>query len=251
MHLPLVTWFIDRIETFAPANCREERQQLYADLLAIPAARETSLYDHVGLFVLAQIVAAQQVVASSGSDNVSRRRSAHETWYSKERQRLAKMLKQIEESPVVASFHPSIRYYAAETVTCPHGRNQKTCEALYGLGLTLTLLDRYPALRGVRKHVERLRHLEPHLPALRELCQPQHDPQALDPYGMETPVSSSSLDDGTIYLLGTVVNRLRQAGLTVAQSCELVDRILTWCFDQVDPEGVRPTHLAEHWRRLC
>jgi hypothetical protein len=48
-----------------------------------------------------------------------------------------------------------------------------------------------------------------------------------------------------------VVSRLRQVGMTVAQSCDVVDRILTFCFDQPDGEaGERPAQLAEQWRRL-
>jgi hypothetical protein len=58
-------------------------------------------------------------------------------------------------------------------------------------------------------------------------------------------------DDCALYLLGTVVGRLRQAGLTVAQSCDVVDRLLTLCFDQPDAVGNRPALLAEQWRRLC
>jgi hypothetical protein len=248
----MVEWFIDRIETFAPATWRQERQQLYTDLLAIPSAPMTSPYDHVGLFVLAHVSAARHVAVSSGPGSPRRGRSAHETWYSKERQRIAKMLQQITESPVVAAFHTTIHYYAAAAVTCPHGRNQKTCATLYGLRLTLSLLERYPALRGVRKQVERLRHLEPHLPLLQDLCQPQVDPDpGAVPCDLGPADSANAFDDGTLYLLGTVVSRLRQAGLTVAQSCDLVDRILSWCFDQPDPEGVRPAALAEQWRRLC
>jgi hypothetical protein len=37
----------------------------------------------------------------------------------------------------------------------------------------------------------------------------------------------------------------------VAQSCDVVDRLLTLCFDQPDVAGNRPALLAEQWRRLC
>jgi hypothetical protein len=48
-----------------------------------------------------------------------------------------------------------------------------------------------------------------------------------------------------------VVSRLRQFGVTVAHSCEVIDRLLTFCFDQPDGEaGERPGQLAEQWRRL-
>jgi hypothetical protein len=154
----------------------------------------------------------------------------------------------------VSSFHATVRYYAAEEVTCPHGRNQKTCDALYALRLTLELLERYPALPGVRKQMERLRHLEPHLPPLSEVCRPQRPSPLEAPLsGMAMPASTADplTDDGVLYLLGTVVGRLRQAGLTVAQSCDVVDRLLTLCFGQRDTAGDRPALLAEQWRRLC
>jgi hypothetical protein len=248
-------WFIEQIETFAPATWRAERQQLYMELLALNPSPEISRDGDVCLFVLAQVMAAQQLTTPAAGRS-SRGRKAHETWYSKERQRIARMLQQIAESPVVSSFQSQVRYYSAEEVTCPHGRNQKTCESLYALGLTLQLLERYPPNPSARKYIERLRHLTPHLPPLSDLCTPQA--HVLD----ETPATSvnllseaagapvAPLDDRALYLLGTVVSRLRQAGLTVGQSCALVDRLLSECFGQVDPTGTRPALLAEQWRRL-
>jgi len=252
--LSLLEWFADQIEIFAPATWYDERQKLYADLNALPSDQAPSQNDHIGLFVLSQVVAAHQLTKPALDEKPRRDRSAHDNWYSKERNRIAKLLQQIDESPVVSSFHATVSYYAAEDVTCPHGRNQKTCDALYGLRLTLDLLERYPALPGVRKQVERLRHLEPHLPPLSEVCQPQRPSPLEDPLSdFATPASTSDPlpDDCALYLLGTVVGRLRQASLTVAQSCDVVDRLLTLCFDQPDAAGNRPTLLAEQWRRLC
>ena len=246
-------WFIEQIEAFAPAAWHAERQQLYTELLALNPSPEISRDADVCLFVLAQVVAAQHLTAPVPGKS-SRGRNAHETWYSKERQRIVRLLHQITESPVVASFRSQVRYYSAEEVTCPHGRNQKTCESLYAFGLTLQLLERYPPNPSGRKYTERLRHLTPDLPALSDLCAPQ----ALD----ETSAASTTLlsasagpsaaapDDRVLYLLGTVVSRLRQTGLTVAQSCALVDRLLSACFGQADPDGARPALLAEQWRRL-
>ena len=57
-------------------------------------------------------------------------------------------------------------------------------------------------------------------------------------------------DDLTAYLLGTIVGHLRHVGLTVAQSCSLVDRALHCCFGRPDPLGTRSALLAEQWRRL-
>jgi hypothetical protein len=57
-------------------------------------------------------------------------------------------------------------------------------------------------------------------------------------------------DDLTAYLLGTIVIRLRHVGLTVSQSCALVDRVLYCCFGRLDPLGTRTAILAEQWRRL-
>jgi hypothetical protein len=154
----------------------------------------------------------------------------------------------------VSSFHATVRYYSAEEVTCPHGRNQKTCDALYALRLTLDLLERYPALSGVQRQVERLRRLQPHLPPLSEVCRPQRQSALEAPLSdMATPASTANPlpDDCGRYLLGTVVGRLRQSDLTVAQSCGVVDRLLELCFDQPDATGDRPTLLAEQWRRLC
>ena len=256
MQPSILQWFIDQIETFSAAAWQQERRQLYADLLALNPSQETPRDEHVCLFVLAQIVAAHQLATSEAGKKASRGRSAHETWYSKERQRLAKLLQDIAESPVVASFHSTIRYYPAADVTCPHGRNQKTCDALYALRLTLNLLERSPMPPGVRKQVERLRHLEPHLPQLRELCEPQGQPSQNATDHPDDAVLATyerrdaSVDEPILYLLGTVMNRLRQAGLSVAQSCSVVDRIVSWCFDRPDPGGTRPMHLAEHWRRL-
>src|SRR5262245_4741644 len=126
---------MNQIETFAPPVQREERQQLYTDIGALSSSPSTTLYDDVGLFVFAQIVAAHQLLAPRVSGPRPGRASAHATWYEKERQRVAKLLMQIAESPVVASFQSAVIYYEAADVTCEHGRNQKTCEALYMLRL--------------------------------------------------------------------------------------------------------------------
>ena len=155
-------------------------QQLYADIGALPSSPSITLYDDVGLFVFAQIVAAHQLTARGSLDS-AQRSSAHATWYEKERQRVAKLLMQIAESPVVASFQSAVTYYEAADVTCQHGRNQKTCEALYMLRLTLHLLERHQASRWARKQVERLRQREPHLPQLTDLCAP------LEPVPAEAP----------------------------------------------------------------
>ena len=254
MSLSLLEWFADQIETFAPAMWHDERQKLYAELNALTSDQTPSQNDHIGLFVLSQVVAAHQLTKPALDEKPQRDRSAHENWYSKERNRIAKLLQQIDESPVVSSFRATIQYYPAEDVTCPHGRNQKTCDALYALRLTLDLLERYPALPGVRKQVERLRHLEPHLPPLSEVCQPQHHSpwdESLSDMAMSASTADPLPADCPVYLLGTVVGRLRQAGLTVAQSCGVVDRLLTLCFDQPDAAGDRPALLAEQWRRLC
>src|SRR5215831_18768973 len=177
----MLQWFMSQIETFAPAAQREERQQLYADIRAMPSPSRLTLYDDVGLFVCAQIVVAHQLTASKVSGQRPERSSAHATWYEKERQRVAKLLMQIAESPVVASFQAAVTYYDAVDVTCQHGRNQKTCEALYMLRLTLHLLERHQASRWARKQVERLRQREPHLPQLNDLCAP------LEPVPDEVP----------------------------------------------------------------
>ena len=165
-------WFINYIETFAPAVQREERQQLYATILALQSAPSPTLYDEVGLFVFAQIVAAHQLATPRASGQRPERSSAQATWYEKERQRVSRLLLQIAESPVVASLQATVTYYEAANVTCQHGHNQKTCEALYALRLTLQLLERHPASPWVRKQVERLRQREPHLPPLHALCAP-------------------------------------------------------------------------------
>jgi hypothetical protein len=249
-----VVWFADQIETFAPATWYDERQSLYAELIALPSDQVPSQNDPIGLFVLSQVVAAHQLTRPALDEKPRRDRSAHDNWYSKERNRIAKLLQQIDESPVVSSFHATVHYYVAEEVTCPHGRNQKTCDALYALRLTLDLLERYPALPGVRKQVERLRHLEPHLPSLTEVCRPQRHAPFEEPLSDMAMVASTAdllTDECALYLLGTVVGRLRQVGLTVAQSCDVVDRLLTLCFDQPDAAGNRSALLAEQWRRLC
>src|SRR5262249_17046359 len=235
---------------------REERQQFYATLQALQPSPSTTLYDHVGLFVLAQIVAAHQLTAPIATAKRPERSSAHITWYEKERQRVVRLLQQIAESPVVASFQSTVTYYEAADVTCQHGRNQKTCEALYALRLTLQLLAQQQPSPWVRKQVERLRQREPHLPQLNELCAPLGvlaEEAAAPVAGVtpEAPAATAHLpDDLTAYLLGTIVGRLRHVGLTVAQSCALVDRALHCCFGRPDPLGTRPTLLAEQWRRL-
>ena len=250
----VLQWFISHIETFAPAAQREERQQFYATILALQPSPSTTLYDDVGLFVLAQIMAAHQLATPTAAAKRPERSSAHITWYEKERQRVAKLQQQIAESPVVATFQATLTYYDAADVTCQHGRNQKTCEALYALRLTLQLLAQQQTSRLVRKQVERLRQREPHLPQLNELCAPlaaladEATVPGLAPEALAA--SAQALDDLTAYLLGTIVGRLRHVGLTVAQSCALVDRALHYCFGRPDPLGTRPTLLAEHWRRL-
>lgn len=256
MQPAVLQWFIGHIETFAPVEQGQERQQFYAHLLALQPSPSTTLYDHVGLFVLAQIVAAHQLAMPLATAKRPERSSAHTTWYEKERQRVTKLLQQIAESPVVASFQATATYYDAADVTCQHGRNQKTCEALYALRLTLQLLEQQQASRLVRKQVERLRQCEPHLPQLNELCAPLNaaTDEAVAPVpgvSPEPPVASAPVpDDLTVYLLGTMVGRLRHVGLTVAQSCALVDRALHCCFGRPDPLGTRPALLAEQWRRV-
>lgn len=256
MPLPLLTWFTDSIEAFAPPDGVEARQTLYADLMALQPEPPATSKDDITLFVLAQVMAARQLALPKNAGKVRRGSTSHETWYSKERQRIAKLLSQIEESPIVADFQATVRYYGAQEVTCPHGRNQKTCDALYALQWTLTLLDRYPPPGGGRKQIERLRQLEPHLPPLHELCIPQPFEAPSEAFTwIDQERAPRALDwlteDAVTYLLSTVVSRLRQVGATVAQSCEVVDRILTFCFDQPDGEaGERPARLAQQWRRL-
>jgi hypothetical protein len=256
MQPAVLQWCMSQIETFAPTAQCEERQQLYAAIRALPSSPSSTLYDDVGLFVFAQIVAAQQLTAPRVSGQRPERSSAHATWYEKERQRVAKLLMQIAESPVVASFQSAVTYYEAADVTCQHGRNQKTCEALYMLRLTLHLLERHQASRWARKQVERLRQREPHLPQLTDLCAPLEPVPAEAPEpapgtpGAATADGTPAPDDLTAYLLGTIVARLRHAGLTVGQSCALVDRVLHCCFARPDPLGTRAAVLAEQWRRL-
>lgn len=256
MQPAVLQWFISHIETFAPVTQREERQQFYATILALQPSPSTTLYDDVGLFVLAQIMAAHQLATPMATGKRPERSSAHATWYQKERQRVARMLQQIAESPIVASFQSTVTYYDAADVTCQHGRNQKTCEELYALRLTLQLLERQQTSRGVRKQVERLRQREPHLPQLNELCAPLEavaDAAASSAPGVAPESSATAAhapDDLTVYLLGTIVGHLRHMGLTVAQSCDLVHRALHCCFGRPDPLGTRPALLAEQWRRL-
>lgn len=249
----LSLWFIRTIETFAPASWEAQRQIFYQALATLPQLPDAQPVDDLAVFVLAQIVVAQQLTTTSLSEKGREPRNAHATWYAKERQRLAKLLGQIAESPVVASFRFTLQYYAAEDVTCPHGRNVKTCEELYGLGLTLQMLERYPGHGIVRKQIERLRQREPWLPPLQELCVPQalaEETLVLQDATSAMMASASPPDERATYLLGTVVNRLRQASFTVAQSCSLVDQILTCCFGQPDVAGTRPARLVEQWRRL-
>lgn len=237
-------WFIRSIEQYAPASQREARQQLYAELQALQPAAAEGLTDDVPLFILVQIAAAQ-TLATPKATGPRERGQAHATWYAKERQRVAKLLGQIAESPVVATFQSTLTYYDAADVTCIHGRNQKTCEELYALRVTLTLLEQPQAARLVRKPLERLRQREPYLPELDDLCAPV-------PPGAEeadAPASTQEVDETASYLLGTIVSRLRQLGFSVSQSCGLVDRILTCCFGRLDPQGTRPVLFAEHWRR--
>ncbi len=253
---PLLAWFIDNIEAFAPPDGYEARQQLYADLMALQPEPPPASEDHIVLFVLAQVMAARQLALPKNAGKVRRGGTSHETWYSKERQRIAKLLLQIEESPIVADFQATVRYYGAEEVTCPHGRNQKTCDTLYALQLTLTLLERHPPQGGLRKQIERLRQLEPHLPGLQDLCVPQPLPTAEEVFWIDQERAPRALDwlteDTITYLLSTVVSRLRRVGVTVTQCCEVVDRILTFCLGQPnDGEPGRPARLAEQWRRLC
>jgi len=46
----VLQWFMSQIETFAPPAQREERQQLYADIGALPSSPSITLYDDVALF---------------------------------------------------------------------------------------------------------------------------------------------------------------------------------------------------------
>lgn len=91
MQLPLITWFIDAIETFAPPQGCEARQQLYADLMTLQPEPPVTSEDHIALFVLAQVVAARQLALPKNAGK-GRGSTSHETWYSKERQRITKLL---------------------------------------------------------------------------------------------------------------------------------------------------------------
>jgi hypothetical protein len=113
----VLQWFMSQIDTFAPAAQREERQQLYADIKALPSSPSMTLYDDIELFVYAQIVAAHQLRVPTVSGLRPARSNAHATWYEKERQRVTKLLLQIAESPVVASFQSAVTYYDAADVT--------------------------------------------------------------------------------------------------------------------------------------
>ncbi len=250
----LQQWFMSAIDGLAPAAQREARHQLYTEVLGLQSLLEPTAADDVSVFVLAQVLAAQQLASTPGPGQRPERTSAQATWYEKERLRVSKLLGQIAESPVVATFESAVTYYDAADVTCPHGHNQKTCEELYALRLTLTLLEQHQAGRLVRKQVERLRQRQPHLPILADLCTPLKPPsnEAIPaaPSEPDGPGTPRGLDDSTAYLLGTIVGRLRHVGLTVGQSCSLVDRVLSYCFGRLDPHGTRPALLAAHWRRL-
>lgn len=257
MPSPLRQWFIDQIETLAPPTLHTVRQQLYAALETLPPGQGTSVYDDVALFVLAQIVIARQLEKPTATTQEPGRRSAHATWYEKERQRIAKLLRQIADSPIVASCSTTLTYYEAHAVTCPHGRNTKTCEELYALRLTLQLLERHQAHGVHRKQIERLRQREPYLPSLLELCTPRASERtATDDTAAATVVASPvagnnrPLDELTTYLMGTIVGRLRHLGCSMVQSCTMVDRILESCFGRPDPHGTRVEQLVEQWRRV-
>ena len=181
MQPTVLQWFMSQIETFAPAAQREERQQLYADIGALPSSPSITLYDdvvslcsrkswrHTSLLPRGSLDSAQSVRAPMPRGM----RKSVSAWQS--------YCMQIAESPVVASFQSAVTYYEAADVTCQHGRNQKTCEALYALRFTLHLLERHQASRWARKQVERLRQREPHLPQLNDLCAP------LEPVPDEAP----------------------------------------------------------------
>lgn len=255
MATSLRQWFIDQIETFAPPTLHAERQQLYAGLETLPAGQGTSVYDDMALFVLAQIVMARQLEKPTAAAPEPGRRSAHATWYEKERQRIAKLLRQIADSPIVASCSTTVTYYEAHEVTCPHGRNTKTCEELYALRLALQLLERHEAQGVHRRQIERLRQREPYLPALPELCMPRtYEQSETDDTAavLPSPVAGNNRppDELTAYLMGTIVGRLRHLGLSIVQSCTMVDRILESCFERPDPHGTRIEQLVEQWRRV-
>jgi hypothetical protein len=114
------------------------------------------------------------------------------------------------------------------------------------LRFTLNLLERHQAARWVRKQVESLRQREPHLPQLPDLCAPlEPGPAEASAPTPGAPLAAAAggpraPDDLTAYLLGTIVARLRHAGLSVGQSCALVDRILYCCFGRSDLSGTRP-----------
>ena len=253
----LQQWFIDQIELFAPPALQAARRQFYTTLEMLPPPPSTSMYEDVMLFVLAQIVMARQLETPAATVHDAGRRSAHTTWYDKERQRIAKLLRQIAESPIVASCSTTLTYYEAHEVTCPHGRNTKTCEELYALRLTLQLLERHQAHGVHRKQLERLRQREPHLPLLHELCQPgayrQQEDEGVGPAELTSPPligNSAPLDALTSYLMGTIVGRLRHIGWSMAQSCTMIDQILESCFERPDPHGTRVDYLVAQWRQL-
>src|SRR2546428_12144616 len=86
----VLQWFISHIETFAPAAQREERQQFYATLLALQPSPSTTLYDDVGLFVLAQIMAAPPLATPMAPAKPPERSRAPVPWDEEERERGAK-----------------------------------------------------------------------------------------------------------------------------------------------------------------
>jgi hypothetical protein len=177
------------------------------------------------------------------------------TWYWQERGRLEQILQEVEEHPLVRSFprHEVVLYEPSE-VRCPHGLRRKACESVRGKLELLRLLEGSLVTRylsgcesGLREELRKA-GIDPAVRNPQEFCEPfPADFVTLPPEFLPTaPARGRPRNETRNQQILLVVGALTKAGVTVAEACGLLERMLrAYCGHQTDADA-----LERQYRRL-
>jgi hypothetical protein len=258
---------VARIERFAPPEMRDGRQRLWRDVGDSLGAIGCKHADDTVDAVLGAVVVAHFAEGARGKEG-SRRRG--EDWYWRERETLEEELARLQQHSLVRAFPiHAVEIFEPDQVNCPHGRRRKTCERIrrrledFALlrGLlalqclqAIGLLGPRSATRPlfVKRAVElygelRSDNVDGNLHAPDEFCRPlpRERPDRL-PFLPPKLHGGRPVDELERYLIVTVIFPLTEHGLSVAKSCDYLQRIFESCFDKnVDAET-----LKRQWSRL-
>jgi hypothetical protein len=239
--------FLEQIERLAPAAYREERRGLLADLDRLPPG--------VGREVLIQFWVIYQLEYNPTVQREQHVEECDARLYWRARDRLGGMLQEIEEHPLVRSFPGhEVEFYEPGEFRCPHGRHRKACETirkrleLYRF-LEGRIVTRYLPGResGLREELRKA-GVDPAVRDPQEFCEAlPADP--LTPAAEARPASRARgrpRDEVRNQQIRLVVEGLVAAGVSVAEACALLQRMLsTCCGQETDAET-----LERQYRRL-